>query len=150
MSSIWRNSSGSAIVIAMLLLVLISAAGIYVISLQRPAVQSMNGHEHEAVAKWMAVAGVHAVAARISHGALEGPPYVRSFDVARNITGTYTVSFRESTGPKSAGDSSAKEYVVLSEGSIVQSRDVKHIARATLLCFPKEQKCRIVMWEESK
>ena len=138
---------------AMLLLVLISAIGIYVISLQHPASRSRNRHEREAVVKWMAVAGVHSAIARISQGESESPPYVRYFDVGRNMTGMYSVFFNESektSDHELAVDSSAKEYVVLSEGSIVYYGDVRHIVRATVLCFPEERKCRIALWEELK
>ena len=138
---------------AMLFLVFISAVGIYVISLQHPAGHNLNRYEREAVVKWMAVAGIHSAVARIPQGAPEDLPYVRYFDVCRGTTGRYSVSFRQSSKTISnglAGDSSAKEYVVLSEGSIIQSGGVRHIVRATVLYLPKERKCRIAMWEESK
>lgn len=138
---------------AMLFLLFISAAGVYVISLQRPASQNLNRYEREAVVKWMAVAGVHAAVAGISRGESASLHHVRYFDIGRNMTGRYSMSFRESAKAlrrELAGDPSAKEYVVFSEGSIVQSGDVRHIVRATVLYLPKERKCRIALWEESK
>ena len=138
---------------AMLLLVFISAVGIYVISFQHPVGPNLNRYEREAVGKYMAVAGVHSAVARISQGASDSPPYVRYFNVRRNMTGRYSVSFNQSSKalrPGLADDSSAKEYVVISEGSIVQSGGVRHLVRATVLCLPKELKCRIALWEEEE
>lgn len=133
---------------AMLFLVFISTVGVYIISLQHPTSHNLYKCEREALVKWMAVAGVHSAVARISQEAPEGPPYVRYFDVGRSMTGRYSVSFRQSS--KVVRGSSAKEYIVLSEGSIVQSGDVRHIVRATVLYLPKERKCRITIWEESE
>ena len=135
---------------AMLFLVLISAVGIYVISLQYPVGHNQNRYEREVAAKWMAIAGVHSAVARIQQEASQDLPYVRYFDGCRGITGRYSVSFRQSQksiGGRLAGE---KEYIVLSEGSVVQSGGVRHMIRATVLCLPKERKCRIALWEESK
>ena len=157
MSMMFGNNrrEGSAVILAMLLLVLISAIGIYVISLPYPVSQDMRGYEREAVVKSMASAGVHAAIARFAQGGSDELPYVRYFDIGREITGKYTVSSRESGKTSRPGSSTdawakAKEYVVLSEGSIVQSGGVRHIVRATVQYLPKERKSRIVAWEESK
>ena len=144
---------GSAIILAMLILVLISATGIYVISLPHPIGKDLRKYEREAAAKYMAIAGVHAAIARLSSSSPDGVPYVRYFDISQNMTGKYSASLRESAGPfknEPAGDPLAREYVVVSEGAIVQSGEARHIIRATVRHSPGGRKSRIVSWEESK
>ena len=137
----------------MLILVLISATGIYVVSLPHPIGKDLRKYEREAAAKYMAIAGVHAAVARLSSSSPDGVPYVRYFDINQNMTGKYEASVRESVKTlqhEPAGDPSAREYVVLSEGNIVQFGEARHIIRATVRYSPGKHKSRIVSWEESK
>ena len=136
----------------MLLLVMISAAGVYVVSLPQPSNKDLYVRQREAVAKYMAIAGVHAAIARLPDSS-DGLPYVRHFVIAPNMTGKYTVFLQESgrtSKRESAGKSLEREYVVVSEGSVVRFEDKKHIVQATVRHSQGKRKTRILLWPESK
>jgi hypothetical protein len=146
-----RKSGGSAIVLVMLLLILLSAIGMYVVSLPLPVGQSRRKHELEAVARNMARAGAHAAIARLPEVISVDSPYVRYLPVGRSLTGKYAVTSRRSvvTNRQDATAHSVfEEYVVLSEGTIVEAPLVKHRVRTVIRCSVREGRCRIVQWED--
>lgn len=132
--------------VAMLLLVLISAVGIYVVSLPYPVGQSLLRYQQETVARNMARAGAHAAIARLPQVIPEDTPYIRYIPSGRNLRGKYAVSSWKS----GAGGSTVEEFVVSSEGTVAQAGDVKHRVRAVVRYSAREGRGRIVLWEDLK
>jgi hypothetical protein len=135
----------------MLLLVLLSAIGMYVVSLPFPVGQGRPKHELEAVARNMAKAGAHAAIARLPEVIPADSPYVRYLPVGRKLTGKYAVTCRRPVVAKrhgSAADSALDDYVVSSEGGVVDAPDVKHRVRAVVRYSAREGRGRIMQWED--
>ena len=86
---------GSAIVLSMLLLVILSALGMYAVSVPVGTGESAGRHHRAAVARNMARAGANAAIARFPVVSPGGSPYVRRIPVGSNVTGRYSVTSRK-------------------------------------------------------
>lgn len=146
---------GSAIVLAMLLLVLFSALGMYAVSLP---LSSGDGFQHHAsaVARNMARAGAHAGIALLPRLFSDGAPYVRRLQVESGATGRYSVTSRriEQTGEESgpARQPGFEDYLVVSEGSAPGAFGARFRVRAEVRVGPNPtaaSRARILRWEES-
>jgi len=141
-------------VLSMLLLVILSALGMYVVSVPIGAGESTGRHHRAAVAKNMARAGANAAIARIPAVSAGGSPYVRRIPVGPNVTGRYSVTSQKAAaenGAVSGGGSGFEEYELVSVGSVTDLRDggarvVARIRYGRDLAGPR---VRILKWEES-
>lgn len=114
---------GSALVLAMLLLVLLSAAGMFLVS--RSTVPPGEGgipFRHAAVARNLARAGAHAAIARLPSTSSDGAPYVRRLRAGTDPAGEYSVTVRE-TGrdggsPGHGGGPTFVLYEIVSEANV--------------------------------
>ena len=77
---------GSAIVLSMILLVILSALGMYVVSVPVGTGESAGRQHRAAVARNMAKAGANAAIARLPLVSCGGSPYVRRIPVGTNMT----------------------------------------------------------------
>jgi len=145
---------GSAIVLSMLLLVILSALGMYVVSAPVGMGESAGRHHRAAVARNMARAGANAAIARFPVVSPGDSPYVRRIPVGPNVTGRYSVTSRKAgaeIGTGSAGGSGFVEYDLVSVGSVTDlpdgdTRVVARIRYGPELAGPR---ARILKWEES-
>ncbi|MDP2657316.1 MAG: hypothetical protein Q8O78_02745 [Candidatus Deferrimicrobium sp.] len=145
---------GSAIVLSMLLLVILSALGMYAVSVPIGTGESAGRHHRAAVARNMARAGANAAIARFPLVSPGDSPYVRRIPVGPTVTGRYTVTSRKAgaeIGTGSAAGSGFVEYDLLSVGSVTdlpdgEARVVARIRYGPDLPGPK---ARILKWEES-
>ena len=99
---------GSAIVLSMLLLVILSAVGMYFVSVPAGRGETSGRQHRAAVARNMARAGANAAIARFPMVDPEGSPYIRRIPVGPNVTGRYSVTSRKAAAgfvPGSAGGS---------------------------------------------
>lgn len=144
---------GSAIVLAMLLLVLFSALGMHAVSLP---LSSGDGFQHHvsAVARNTARAGAHAGIALLPRLFSDGAPYVRRLQVESGATGRYSVTSRrieragEASGP--ARQPGFEDYLVVSEGS-TPGASRRFRVRAWVRVGPNPAaaaRARILRWEE--
>jgi hypothetical protein len=148
---------GSALVVAMLLLVLLSAAGMYVVSRSAiPSGDASHPFHRAAVARNMARAGVHAAIARLPETPGEGIPYRRRLPVGPNLSGQYSVTIRKTgreTVPGERGTVSALEtYEIVSEGSVPGFPSGTARIRAEVRYGPRPSsspRATIRNWEES-
>jgi hypothetical protein len=143
---------GSAIVLSMLLLVILSALGMYFVSVPVGTGETSSRHHRAAVARNMARAGANAAIARFPLESNYGSPYVRRIPVGPNVTGRYSVTSRKAgakVGPGSA--SGFEEYDLVSVGSVTDlpDGDVRVVARMRYGSDPNRQKAHILKWEES-
>ena len=125
---------GSAIVLSMLLLVILSALGMYFVSVPVGTGESSSRHHRAAVARNMARAGANAAIARFPLVSPDGSPYVRRIPVGPNVTGRYSVTSRKTgaeIGTGSGGGSGFEEYDLVSVGSVTDrsAEDVRVVAR---------------------
>src|SRR5512134_880436 len=145
---------GSAIVLAMLLLVLFSALGMYAVSFP---LSGGDGFQHHAspVARNMARAGAHAGIALLPRLFSDGAPYVRRLEVGAGVAGRYSVTSRrirrtgEASGP--ARRPGFEDYLVVSEGSAAGASGRVRV-RAEVRVGPSPAaavRARILRWEES-
>jgi len=143
---------GSAIVLSMLLLVILSAFGMYAVSVPVGMGESASRHYRATVARNMARAGANAAIARFPVVSPVGSPYVRRIPVGPDVTGRYTVTSRN-TGTKVGPDpaSGFGEYDLVSVGSVTDLRggDVRVVARIRYAPHLPGPKTRILKWEES-
>ena len=143
---------GSAIVLSMLLLVILSALGMIMVSVPVGTGESASRHHRAAVARNMARAGANAAIARFPVVNLVGSPYVRRIPIGPAVTGRYSVTSRKAdSGTGSALPSVFEEYEVISVGGVAdlsggEARVVARIRYAPDLPGPK---VRILKWEES-
>ena len=145
---------GSAIVLSMLLLVILSALGMFMVSVPVGTGEGAGRRHRAAVARNMARAGANAAIARIPVVSPGSSPYVRRIPVGPDVTGRYSVTSRNAgaeMGTGSAGGSGFEEYDLVSVGSVtdrsaVEVRVVARIRYAPDLPGPK---ARILKWEES-
>jgi len=142
---------GSAIVLSMLFLVIISALGMYAVSVPVGMGVNAGRHHRSAVARNMARAGANAAIARFPLESPVGSPYVRRIPIGPDVTGRYSVTSRKSTteiGPGTA--SSLQEYEIVSVGSATDLRDgdVRVVARVRNGPDPASPGARILKWEE--
>jgi hypothetical protein len=143
---------GSAIVLSMLLLILLSALGMILVSVPVGTGESASRHHRAAVARNMARAGANAAIARFPLESPVGSPYVRRIPIGPDVTGRYSVTSRKSTteiGPGTAPG--LQEYEIVSVGSATDLRDgdVRVTARIRYAPDLPVAKTRILKWEES-
>lgn len=143
---------GSAIVLSMLLLVVLSALGMYLVSAPVGTGESSRRHHRAAVARNMARAGANAAIARFPLVSPGGSPYVRRIPVGPEVTGQYLVTSRKvGTGTVSAPTTGSEEYELVSVGSVTNppSGEVRVVARIRYAPGLPGPKTRILKWEES-
>jgi len=145
---------GSAIVLSMLLLVILSAFGMYFVSVPVGTGESSSRQLRVAVARNMARAGVHAGIARFPLVRPGGLPYVRRIPVGPDVTGRYSVTSQKAVaeiGPVSGSGSGFEEYDLVSVGSVTDRSavDVRVVARIRYSRDLPGPKARILKWEES-
>jgi len=143
---------GSAIVLSMLLLIILSALGMYVVSAPVGSRESVGRHHRAAVARNMARAGVNAAIARLPMVSPGGSPYVRRIPVGPKVTGRYSVTSRRIGGETGADPGSGfEEYDLVSVGSVTDlpAVDARVEARIRFRPDPGRHKVHILKWEES-
>jgi len=143
---------GSAIVLSMILLVILSALGMLMVSVPVGTGESAGRRHRAAVARNMARAGANAAIARITVVGPGGSPYVRRIPVGSNVTGRYSVTSRKAGTEIGAGSASGfEEYDLVSVGSVTDlpAGDVRVVARIRYGPDLPGQKARILKWEES-
>jgi len=141
-------------VLSMLLLVVLSALGMYVVSAPVGTGESVSRQHRAAVARNMARAGANAAIARLPIVSPEGSPYIRRIPVGSNLTGRYSVTSRKAgveIGRGSAGGSGFEEYDLVSVGSVTDlpEGDARVAARIRFGPDPAGPGARILKWEES-
>ena len=149
-------SRGSAIVLAMLLLVLLSALGMYAVSLPVSVGENLPQSYPSAVARNMARAGAHAAIARLPGLFPASAPYVRRFAVGPDSTGGYSVTSGKTTssgGGSGPGNEAAYEdFTLVSEGSVSGAFRARFRVLAEVRYWPSSSsgpRARIRKWEES-
>jgi len=145
---------GSAIVQSMLLLIILSALGMFMVSVPLGTGESASRHHRGAVARNMARAGANAAIARFPLESPVGSPYVRRIPVGPEVTGGYSVTSRKAGSeivPGSIGGSGFEEYEIVSIGSATDLRDgnVRVAARVRYGPDFAGPRARILKWEES-
>jgi len=157
MSSAASRSRGSALVIAMLLLVLLSAAGMVVVSrLSVPSGERAVPFRQAAVAGNLARAGAHAAIARLPATSPGGAPYVRRLQAGPDPAGQYSVTVRK-TGPNGeppgrGTGSTFVRYEIVSDGSVPGSPAWTARVRAEVQFGPigsPAPTAKIRTWEET-
>jgi hypothetical protein len=151
------NRRGSALVLAMLLLVLLSAAGMYVVS--RPSVPSGEGalpFRQAAVARNLARAGAHAAIARLPVTPPDGTPYVRRLQGGPDPAGQYSVTVRKTgrdvDAPGRGTEPTFERYEIVSDGSVPGSPAWTARVRAEVRFGPLPSPApgaKIRKWEET-
>ena len=141
--------------LSMLLLVILSAIGMYVVSAPRGTGEGSGGHLRAAVARNMARAGANAAIARFPMVNPGDSPYVRRISVGPNVTGRYSVTSRKSdmgVVPGRGAVPGFEEYDLISVGSVTDLpvRDVRVVAKVRFSPEPGVSKARIVLWEETE
>ncbi len=138
--------SGSAVVLAMLLLVLLNAVGMYVVSAPVSVGDGPRRHYQSRVARNMAIAGAHAAIALLPAVFPENAPLVRRIPSGPDTTGGYSVASRRIAAAEGAAGG---EYELVSEGSVhgssVGTFRVRALVRAGTVSGARP---RIVRWEE--
>ncbi len=155
-----RSRSGSAIVLAILLLVLLNAVGMYAVSLTGSVAEGQRYYQ-AAVAKNMARAGAHAAIARLPALSPQETPYVRRIAVGPDLTGRYSVTSRRA-GETPAGQGKGivfEDYAILSEGSTSGSYGgtsrvhaevrIGRVSSGRIEAQAPGVRARILKWEES-
>jgi len=145
---------GSAIVLSMLLLIILSALGMYVVSVPVGLGESAGRNHRAAVARNMARAGANAAIARFPVVSPGGSPYVRRIPVGPDVTGRYSVTSQKTAaeiGPVSGSGSGFEEYDLVSVGSVTDrsAGEVRVVARIRYSRDLPGPKARILKWEES-
>ena len=145
---------GSAIVLLMLLLVLLSALGVYVVSAPIGTGESAVRRHRAAVARNMARAGANAAIARLPILSPPGSPYVRRIPVGANVTGRYSVTSGSAVpeaGAVTGAGPGFEEYDLVSVGSAGDSADAEVRVVAKVRYGPERggRRARIVKWEET-
>lgn len=158
------DRGGSAIILAMVLLFLLSAAGMYAVSMQAPVGEPFRQQYLSTVARNMARAGAHAAIARLPEVSTDASPYVRRIPVGPGATGRYMVTSRwigradDATG--NGRGSRYERYSLVSEGSVPGAFRGRFQVRAEvrLVRLPREPgnetkgpetMARILRWEET-
>jgi len=141
-------------VLSMLFLVVLSALGMFLVSVPVGTGQSASRPHRAAVARNMARAGANAAIARFPVLSGGGSPYVRRIPVGPNVTGRYSVTSRKAgaeNGTGSAGGSGFEEYELVSVGGVTDlpDGDVRVVARVRFDTERGMPRARIVKWEET-
>jgi hypothetical protein len=147
-----NSRRGSAIVLSMLLLVILSALGMYAVSVPVGTGESASRHHRAAVARNMARAGANAAIARFPLVSLGGSPYARRIPVGSNVTGRYSVTSRKAGTEIGAGPASGfEEYELISVGGVTDAAEgnVRVVARIRYGPERGVPRARILKWEES-
>lgn len=147
---------GSAIVLAMLLLVLFSALGMYAVSLPVSVREGSQPSDPSAVARNMARAGAHAGIALLPRVLPDAAPYVRRIPAGAGATGRYSVTSRRIDGaaemPGAGKRPGFEDYALVSEGSAIGPLGARYRVRAEVRIGPfpaPAPRARILRWEES-
>ena len=148
-----NSRRGSAIVLSMLLLVILSALGMYAVSVPVGTGESASRHHRAAVARNMARAGANAAIARFPVVSPASSPYVRRIPVGSNVTGRYSVTSRKAgaeIGPGPGAVPGFEEYELISVGGVTDlpAGDVRVVARVRFGPERGVPGVRIVKWEE--
>jgi len=149
-----NGSRGSAIVLSMLLLVILSGLGMLMVSVPVGTGEGAGRYHRAAVARNMARAGVNAAIARLPLVTPGGSPYVRRIPVGTDVTGRYSVTSQiagAKTGSGSAAGFGFEEYDLVSVGSVTDrsAGEVRVVARIRYSPDLPGPKARILKWEES-
>ncbi|PWB67593.1 MAG: hypothetical protein C3F14_01685 [Deltaproteobacteria bacterium] len=146
---------GSAIILAMLLLVLLSAAGMYAVSLPDSVAENSLQQYHAAVARNLARAGAYAAIASLPKVYPDPAPYVRRVPVGPIASGRYSVTSRRTGGGKepdgAGGESGFDVYTLVSEGSVSAAPGSGFQVRVEVRLRPlpaPDARPRILKWEE--
>jgi hypothetical protein len=143
---------GSAIVLSMLLLVILSALGMVMVSIPVGTGESAGRHHRAALARNMARAGANAAIARFPAVSGGGPPYVRRIPVGANVTGRYSVTSQKAAAANVPAPGAAfEEYDLVSVGSVADlpDGDARVVARIRYGTGVSGPRVRILKWEES-
>jgi len=157
------DRKGSAIILAMFLLVLLSAAGMYAVSMPVHVGDSLQQQHLSAVARNMARAGAHAAIARLPDVFPDASPYIRRIPVGPSAIGRYAVTSRR-TGRVDDATGYGREfpyedYSLVSEGSVSGAFRGTFRVRAEVRfsrlsgergkeSMEPEPRARILKWEE--
>jgi hypothetical protein len=140
----------------MLLLVLLSAVGMYAVSLPVSVGESSPERYPSAVARNMARAGAHAGIALLPKAFPDAAPYVRRFAAGPEITGIYSVTSRkvgrQESSPGSGEATGFEDYTLVSEGSVSGVGEARFRVRAEVRYWSSPAsgpRTRIRKWEES-
>ena len=142
---------GSAIVVSMLLLIILSALGMYVVSAPLGTGENSGRHHRAAVARNMARAGVNVAIARLPVVTPVGSTYVRRIPVGPNVTGRYSVTSQKAAAGNVLGlGAGFAEYDMVSVGSVTDlpDGDVRVVARIRFGPEGDGLRARILKWEE--
>ena len=145
---------GSAIVLSMLLLVILSALGMIMVSVPVGTGESASRHHRTAVARNMARAGANAAIARFPVVNPVGSPYVRRIPIGPAVTGRYSVTSRKAgmgIVPGPGAVPGFEEYDLFSVGSVTDLpvEDYRVVARIRYTHDQNGHKAHILKWEES-
>jgi hypothetical protein len=143
---------GSAIVLSMLLLVILSALGMFMVSAPVGTGEGAGRHHRAVVARNMARAGANAAIARFPVTSGGTSPYFRRIPVGPTVTGRYLVTSQKTAARNvSAPGAGFEEYEVVSVGSVpdLPDGDVRVVARIRYLPGLPRPKVQILKWEES-
>lgn len=138
--------------LSMLLLVILSALGMFLVSIPAGTGESASRHHRAVVARNMARAGANAAIARFPVTSRGGTPYVRRIPVGQNVTGRYSVTSQKAAAGNVPGPGSGiEEYDLVSVGSVTDLSvgDVRVAARVRYSSDPAGRKAHILRWEES-
>ena len=138
--------------LSMLLLVVLSALGMYVVSVPVGTGESASRHHRAVVARNMARAGANAAIARFPAVTGGGAPYARRIPVGPNVTGRYSV-MSQKIGVRNAFAPGAgfEEYEVVSVGGVadLSGGEARVTARIRFVPGLPGPRARILKWEES-
>jgi hypothetical protein len=143
---------GSAIVLSMLLLVILSALGMFMVSVPVGTGEGAGRHHRAAVARNMARAGANAAIARFPVVSGGGSPYIRRIPVGPNVTGRYSVTSKKAAEGNVPGSGTGfEEYDLVSVGNVTDLPvgDVRVVARIRFAPDLPGPKARVLKWEES-
>jgi hypothetical protein len=141
---------GSAVVLSMLLLVILSALGMYAVSVPVGTGEGAARFHPAAVARNMARAGANAAIARFPLVNPDGSPYVRRLPVGPNVTGRYSVTSRKvAPGNGTAPGSGIEEYDLVSVGGVTGPSPGDARVAARIRYGPAGRKAQILKWEEA-
>ncbi len=136
----------------MLLLVILSAIGMYVISIPVATGGSSSRHHRAAVARNMARAGANAAIARFPVVIPGRSPYVRRIRTGPNVTGRYSVTSRKAGAEIEPGPAPGfEDYDLVSVGSVndLPDGDARVVARIRVGPDLDGRRVRILKWDES-